>query len=217
MNINLKKKEAEMLRKSMKNRRFGEGKAFIAVFIVMLFIFAVAVTTRVTAAEPDVIKLKYSTSFFPPEPPCVFANHTLDLVEKKTNGRVKIERFVGGALGGPLEQLGLARSGAADLISLHVDQYAQQLPLLQITNTEQMVSGTQGLDNVTAIVHELPETKPLLEAEQKKNNIKILNFYVNGPTGITARFQAKSLADIKGKKVNVIAAYQVGIRNWPSK
>ena len=37
---------------------------------------------------------------------------------------------------------------------------------------------------------------------------KILNFYVNGPTGITARFQAKSLADIKGKKVNVIAAYQ---------
>jgi TRAP-type C4-dicarboxylate transport system substrate-binding protein len=197
-----------MLRKSMKDRRFGKGKGLIAVFTVLIFILTVAVASSVTAAEQDVIKLKYSTSFFPPEPPCVFANHTLDLVEKKTNGKVKIERFVGGALGGPLEQLGLARSGAADLISLHIDQYAQQLPLHQITNTEQMVSGAQGLANVTAIVHELPETKPLCDAEQKKNNIKILHFYVNGPTGITARFPAKSLADLKGKKVNVIAAYQ---------
>lgn len=160
------------------------------------------------AAEAQVIKLKYSTSFFPPEPPSVFANHTLDLVEKKTNGKVKVERFMAGALGGPLEQLGLASSGAADVISLHIDQYAQQLPLHQITNTELMVSGAQGLASVTAIVHELPETKPLFEAEQKKNNIKVLHFYVNGPTGITARFPAKSLADVKGKKVNVIAAYQ---------
>ena len=195
-----------MLRKSMKKLRLGKG--LIALFTITLFVFPLAVTTTVAAAEQGVIKLKYSTSFFPPEPPCVFANHTLDLVEKKTNGKVKVQRFVGGALGGPLEQLGLASSGAADIISLHVDQYAQQFPLHQITNTEQMVGGAQGLANVTAIVHELPETKPLFEAEQKKNNVKILHFYVNGPTGITARFMAKSLADVKGKKVNVIAAYQ---------
>lgn len=197
-----------MLRKSMKVLQKGEGKGLISIFIVALFILTFVITTSVAAAEQDVIKLKYSTSFFPPEPPCIFANATLDLVEKKTNGRVKVERFVGGALGGPLEQLGLVSSGAADIISLHVDQYAQQFPLHQITNTEQMVSGAQGLANVTAIVHELPETKPLFDAEQKKNNVKILHFYVNGPTGITARFMAKSLADVKGKKVNVIAAYQ---------
>ncbi len=197
-----------MLGKSWKKLRNMEWKVFGAVFMSILLIGAMAYNTTATAAEQEVIKLKYSTSFFPPEPPCVFANHTLDLVEKKTNGRVKIERFMAGALGGPLEQLGLASSGAADLISLHVDQYAQQLPLHQITNTELMVSGAQGLASVTAIVHELQETKPLFEAEQKKNNIKILHFYVNGPTGITARFPAKSLADVKGKKVNVIAAYQ---------
>ena len=195
-----------MSRNAWKNQR--KGKGYVAVLVATLFVVAVAYTAIAAAAEPQVIKLKYSTSFFPPEPPCVFANHTLDLVEKNTNGRVKIERFVGGALGGPLEQLGLASSGAADLISLHIDQYAQQLPLHQITNTELMVNMAQALASVTAIVHELPETKPLFEAEQKKNNIKILHFYANGPAGITARFPAKSLADVKGKKVNVIAAYQ---------
>ena len=197
-----------MLEKSWKKVKSRKGKSVGVIFMAILLIGAMAYTTTAAAAEPKVIKLKYSTSFFPPEPPCVFANRTLDLVEKKTNGRVKVERFVGGALGGPLEQLGLASSGAADLISLHIDQYAQQLPLHQITNTEQLTSGAQGLTNVTAILHELPDTKPLFAAEQKKNNIKILHCYCNGPTGVTAKFPAQSLADVKGKKVNVIAAYQ---------
>lgn len=195
-----------MLRERLKGLKSWEGIGII--FMILFLMGGMIIHCQPSVAEAQVIKLKYSTSFFPPEPPCVFANHTLDLVEKKTNGKVKVERFTAGALGGPLEQLGLASSGAADIISLHIDQYAQQLPLHQITNTELMVSGAQGLTSVTAIVHELPETKPLFEAEQKKNNIKILHFYVNGPTGITARFPAKSLADVKGKKVNVIAAYQ---------
>ena len=198
-----------MANKLWKKSRNLEGNGFVVVCMAFLLMGAVAVcNTTATAAEQQVIKLKYSSSFFPPEPPSVYANRTLDLVEKKTNGKVKIERFMAGALGGPTEQLGLARSGAVNLISLHVDQYAQQLPLHQITNTEQLTSGAQGLTNSTAIVHELQETKPLFAAEQKKNNIKILHFYCNGPTGVTARFPAKSLADVKGKKVNVIAAYQ---------
>jgi TRAP-type C4-dicarboxylate transport system substrate-binding protein len=199
----------KMVKKSWEKSRNLEGNGFIVIFIAILLIGAMVLyNTTVKAAEPQVIKLKFSTSFFPPEPPCVFANRTLDLVEKKTNGQVKIERFMAGALGGPTEQLGLARSGAVDIISLHIDQYAQQLPLHQITNTEQLTSGAQGVVNVKAILHELPETKPLFAAEQKKNNIIILHPYCNGPTGVTAKFSAKSLADVKGKKVNVIAAYQ---------
>lgn len=186
----------------------GNRKKLVAAFAAVLFVCLLVIQPTEVAAQENVIKLRFSSSFMPPEPPNVYANHTLDLVEKMTNGRVKVERFMAGALGGPHEQLDLASSGAADIISLHIDQFAQQLPLHQITNTEQLVNSAQGLANVTAIVHELPETKPLLEAEQKKNKIKILNFYANGPTGITARFSAKSLADLKGKKVNVIAAFQ---------
>jgi TRAP-type C4-dicarboxylate transport system substrate-binding protein len=198
-----------MLRKSWEKSGSRAGRALGTVLMAILLISAmIAYSATPTVAEAQVMKLKFSSSFMPPEPPNVYANHTLDLVEKKTNGGVKIERFMAGALGGPTEQLGLASSGAVDIISLHIDQYAQKLPLHQITNTEQLTSGAQGLANVTAILHELPDTKPLFAAEQKKNSIVILHCYCNGPTGVTARFQAKSLADVKGKKVNVIAAYQ---------
>ena len=175
--------------------------------VAFAFVFSMFSATPATAKEKT-INLRFSSSFMPPEPPNVYANHTLDLVEKKSNGRVKIERFMGGALGGPHEQLDLASTGAADIISLHVDQFSQQLPLHQITNTEQLTTAAEGLANVIALVHELPETKPILDAEQQKNNIKILHFYCNGPTAVTTKFPASTLADIKGKKINVIAAYQ---------
>lgn len=191
-----------------KKSKNAKAIGWVVLMTAMVVIVVLAAGSTAVAAKQKTIKLRFSSSFMPPEPPNIYANHTLDLVEKKTNGRVKIQRFMGGALGGPLEQLDLGSSGATDIISLHIDQYSQRLPLHQVTNTEQLVADAQGLANVTAIVHKLKETKPLFDAEQKKNNIKILHFYANGPTGITAKFQAKSLADLKGKKLNVIAAFQ---------
>jgi TRAP-type C4-dicarboxylate transport system substrate-binding protein len=204
-----KKRRYEMLKKPWKKEEMRRHRALGAVFAAVFLIgLVVAFGSIALAADPEVIKLKFSTSFMPPEPPNVQAMHTLDAVEKKTNGRVKIERHLAGALGGPKEQLGLVKSGAVDIISLHIDQYPQDLPLHQITNTEQLVTNAQGVKNVTAIIQEIPETKKLFEAEQKKNNIKVLYFHANGPTGLTPRFAAKSLADLKGKKVNVITAFQ---------
>jgi TRAP-type C4-dicarboxylate transport system substrate-binding protein len=198
-----------MVKRTRKERKSREGMALGAIFVATLLIGAViACGSIATAAEPQVIKLKFSTSFMPPEPPNMQAMRTLDAVERKTNGKVKFERHLAGALGGPKEQLGLVKSGAVDIISLHIDQYPQELPLYQITNTEQLVTNAQGVANVTAITQEIPETAKIFEAEQKKNNIKILYFHANGPTGITPRFVAKSLADLKGKKVNAITAYQ---------
>jgi len=155
----------------------------------------------------DVVKLKFSSSFMPGEPPNIWANHTLDLVEKMTNGKVKVERFMAGALGGPHEQLGLAKSGAVDIISLHVDQYPHDLPLFQITNTEVLAPAPEAFKQVVAIIHEIPETKRIFEEEQHRNNIKVLYLYCNGPTGITARFEGSGLADLKGKKINAIAPF----------
>ena len=82
------------------------GGQAIIIILCMAF-FAVVCGTGNAVAADDVIKLKYSSCYMPFEPPNIQANHCLDLVEQKTNGKVKIERFMGGALGGPGEQLGL--------------------------------------------------------------------------------------------------------------
>lgn len=189
---------------------FSENRGKMSI-VLCSAILVLSLMAAGTIARAAVIELRFSTSFMPFEPPAVYATRTLDLVEKKTNGKVKIKRFFGGALGDPHEQLGLATSGAADIISLHIDQYSQQLPLHQVTNSEQLVSNEQGLANVTALVHEIHETKALLDAEQKKNNIKIFHFYANGPTGITSKVQATSLSDLKGKRLNVITSTHRGV------
>jgi len=159
-------------------------------------------------AESDIIKLKFSSSSMPTELPNLQAVHLLDLVEEKTGGRVKVDRFMGGALGGPLEQLDLVASGAVDIIPLHTDQFPQQLPLHQILNSDQFVTSGQALSNIIAITREIPETKAIFDAEQVENNIKILYWHCMGYTGITTGFPARSLEDVKGKKVNVISGFQ---------
>lgn len=179
-----------------------------AVLTVLLLASTLMVGHIALAADNKVITLRYSSPFMPFEPPNIQAKHVFDLVEKKTGGKVKVKRFMGGALGGPLEQLGLVSSGAVDLIALHADQFPQQLPLHQIINTEQLCKSEQGLANVVALTKEIPETRAVLEAEQKKNNIKILSWHVQGVTGITTRFKATSLDDLKGKKVSVVAGFQ---------
>jgi TRAP-type transport system periplasmic protein len=164
-------------------------------------------------AETEVIKLKFSFSGMPTEPPALTATHLLDLVEAKTNGRVKIERFMGGSLGNTLEHLDLVSKGAVDIISLQFDQFPENLPLHQILNTEQLVTGEQAFANIVALTQEIPETKALLEAEEKQNNIKVLSWNAQGSTGITTSYPAQSLNDLKGKKMNVIAGYQRDVFN----
>jgi TRAP-type C4-dicarboxylate transport system substrate-binding protein len=187
----------------------GNGKKLrIFSALMTMFLIVVMACLNPTSAAETQFKLKYSTSFFPPEPPNVQAMHALDLFEKKTDGRVKVERFMGGALGGPHEQLGLVTSGAVDIISLRVDVFTQALPLHQILCTEQLCSTEQGLNNVTALTFEIPKTKVLFDGEQKRNNIKMFYFHAAGGTGITSRLTPKSLADLRGIKTNVLTAYQ---------
>lgn len=180
------------------------------ILIVSLFLLTGVSACRKSDEKETagIIKLKYSSALNSTEPPNVQAYHALDLVEQKTNGKVQIERFAGGTLGNTLEQLDLVSTGAVDIIALHVDQFPQQLPLHKILNSEQFTTADQALANITAITREIPETKTILDAEQQRNNIKVLYWHVQGPTGITTGFPANSLTDLKGKKMNVITSFQ---------
>ena len=201
-----------MTRKSWRRSKITSIQV-ITTLTILLLLFFVACNKGVDKDDEGVIKLKFSFSGLPMEPPALTASHLLDLVEAKTEGRVEIQRFMGGSLGNILEHLDLVSSGAVDIISLQFDQFPENLPLHQILNTEQLVTGEQALENIIALTQEIPETKALLGAEEEQNNIKVLSWNVQGSTGITTRYPAKSLNDLKGKKMNVIAGYQRDVFN----
>jgi len=138
----------------------------------------------------------------------MYGLHICDLVEQKLGDRVKIERFTSGTMGNVLEHLGLVKSGAVDVITLHVDQYPQELPLHRILNMEQEVDRTTCYNNIVKMTEEISETKSLLDQELKKNGIVTLQWMQMGPTGIMTKEKATSLNWLKGKKINVIAGWQ---------
>ena len=185
----------------------------IVISAILICISTLACNNNVDRNEKTVIKLKFSYSGMPMEPPALTATHMLDLVEAKTNGRVKIQRFMGGSLGNSLEHLDLVSSGAVDIISLQFDQFPENLPLHMILNTEHLATGKQALENNIALTRNIPETAALLAAEETQNNIKVLYWNVQGSTGITTRYPATSLNDLKGKKINVVAGYQRDVFN----
>lgn len=192
----------------------GRLKVSIVIIVSLFFLLGISACSKSEDKKTTgVIKLKYSSAYLPTEPPNIQASHVMELVEQKTNGQVQFETFMGGALGGTLEQLDLVSTGAVDVIHLHVDQFPQQLPLHTILNGEQFTTAEQALANITAITQEIPETKAILDAEQEQNNIRILSWHVQGATGITTGFPAKSLAGLKGKKMNVIASFQRDVFN----
>lgn len=176
--------------------------------IFLITLVSLPLLTACTAQAPSVIKLKFSTPYLEMEPPALYGLHVCELVEKKLPGKVEIQKFVAGTMGNVPEHLGLVKSGAVDMITLHVDQYPQELPLHRVLNMEQLVDREKSVKNIIRISKEIPETKAILDAEAKKNNIVILYWMQMGPTGIMTKEPTKSLNDLKGKKINVITAYQ---------
>lgn len=186
-------------------------KGLAAILITVLTITPILGVAGCGPSEPEVINLTFSCPYLDVEPPAIFGLRVCDLVEEKTNGKVQIERFTGGTMGNVLEHLGLVQSGAVDLITLHVDQYPQDLPLHRILNMEQLVSRQQSIDNIIEITQEISETKEILDEELEDNNIKALYWMQMGPTGIMTKEPVTTLADLEGKRINFITAYQRGI------
>ena len=173
----------------------------------MLFAFFIGcfcITSQTTPAYAEkVFKLKYSNPYLEMEPPNLYGYHFCDYVEKNTGGRVKIRRFPGGVLGKPLEHLELVRSGSVDIAAFIVPLFPEELPLNGY-NYNQLGDREASVRNFNKLFTEIPETSAILRKEQEKQNIKILNFHCIGVSGIISRDIAKSLSDLKGKKVGVI-------------
>lgn len=181
-----------------------KGLSVLLVAIVLVSILL----SGCTGTSSETITIKFATPYMEMEPPALYGLHICDLVEQELGDRVQIERYTGGTMGDVTELLGLVKTGAVDVITLHVDQYPQELPLHRILNMEQNVDRVTCYNNIVQLTQEIDETKDILDAELEENNIVTLEWIQMGPTGIMTKEKTSSLNDIKGKKINVITAYQ---------
>jgi TRAP-type C4-dicarboxylate transport system substrate-binding protein len=122
----------------------------------------------------------------------------LDEVEKRTNGRIKFERYYSSALAKPPQILEATGAGIADL-SLFIASYTPgRVPLATVGN----IPGAYKHSWVaTKALLEMYKTIPEMNAEMTKNNVRFVAPYGTGPFYCLNNKNIQSIEDLKGLKI----------------
>lgn len=128
-----------------------------------------------------------------------------DEVNRRSGGKIEIEIFWSGSLGGATEILDLVSSGSVPLGATAQGFFPAELPLVGATNSVMMGFEThgQGSRTMTKMVEELDS----LKAELRRNNIYPIFFHSLGGYRPFCTSPIETLEDFKGKKIRAWGKY----------
>jgi TRAP-type C4-dicarboxylate transport system substrate-binding protein len=120
-------------------------------------------------------------------------------VERTTQGRVRIEIFWAGSLGGPKENLELLSSGAIDMAAMSAGYFPAELPLHAAPNSLPMAMDNvrQAREIMLALTREIPAYR----AEAERLGIKSLFFHVLNPYYLFSTEPVEGFDDLEGMRV----------------
>jgi len=146
------------------------------------------------SGQPKVIELSYSIFFPPTHIQCVTADAWAREIEKRTNGRVKITIYAGGALTQPPQCYEGVVNGISDLGMSCLAYTPGRFPLLE------------GLDLPLGYPSGMVATRVASELVEKYKPTEIagthvLYLHAHGPGLLASKKPVRSLDDLKGMKV----------------
>ncbi len=121
-----------------------------------------------------------------------------DLIEKETNGRVKIKPLFGGAMGKAPEALKLVADGSADMAFVFPDFFPKQLQAANIFKL--FPEGPNKWENILWLYDEVYKNIPAFSDELAKENQKVLYITSALPSAMCATYPLNKIDDIMGKK-----------------
>ena len=143
------------------------------------------------------ITLKYAN--FPPGPtfPCVQMERWKTEVEKRTNGKVKIQTFPGSTLLGPKTMLEGVISGIADIGCFCPSYQPGRFPVSEAIDLPiNLVSARVG----TLVFNDLVEKYNPKEFQQ----VKMINLFTCSPTHFMTSKPVRSLKDLRGMEIKTV-------------
>jgi TRAP-type transport system periplasmic protein len=159
--------------------------------VLLFFVFSMPAFT----AEEKVITLKFSESSFP-------ATHKMAInmadwckeVEKRTQGRVKIDFFPGGILAPTTQVYDSVKKGIADLGDTFASYTKGRFPFIEAID---LPYGYKSSRMGTALTNEFfKKFKP-----KEFDDAKIMFFYTAGPQVLCTKKPVNNLEEIKGLKI----------------
>lgn len=169
-------------------------KCFIMAALFICFIVAAAWVPAATATEP--IKLTYAN--FPPSStfPCVQMERWAKEVEKRTNGKVKVQTFPGGTLLPAKNIFDGVISGTADIGNFAMSYQPGRFPVSEAVD---LPVGFTSSKVASLVLLDLIEKYKPKEFEK----VKVLTAFTCPPTDFMTSSPVRSLKDLKGKELRV--------------
>ncbi len=175
--------------------------------VLFFFITLVMCAFSFNPATAGTIELSYAN--FPPPItfPCVQMERWKEEVEKRTNGKVKINTFPGGTLLGPKNMMDGVIAGTADIGNL----------------CQAYQPGRFVISNATALPLGIPNAKVgslvLYDLYKKYNfgpfaDVKVLTMFTTAPSNIMSKVPIRSLADIKGVSLRASGGAAQILKAW---
>jgi len=174
-----------------------KGLLTVIVLFLMVGLTLVVFAGPAPAAEPQVIiTLKHAEAF-----PAAgfFYPHLLwwkDQVERRTNGRVRVQQYFGGSLSGWAEALPALQTGLADVTQVCPPYFPSEMPLSMMA---EMVGVSSDLWVAQKAATDLYNENPFVKAEQEKLGLKPLFTHHSGLMHYGFRSKVVTFDDMKGK------------------
>jgi len=171
-------------------------KRLILIFIAITFLFSLNLSIPKNAHSQATITLKYAN--FPPAPtfPCVQMERWAKEVEKRTNGKVKIQTFPGGTLLPAKNIFDGVISGQADIGNFAMSYQPGRFPISEAID---LPVGFSSAKAASLALLDLVEKYNAKEFEK----VKILTMFTCPPANIMTKTPVKSLKDLKGMELRV--------------
>jgi tripartite ATP-independent transporter DctP family solute receptor len=172
---------------------------FLVLSLVILSL-TVSLTAEGSKEADSVMVLKYAHVGTPNEPQTRYAAELAKLVEKKTEGRLKLQVYPNSQLGGVSEMVDGVKSGSIDMAHHDFASLGKFLEDMSVFNAPFIYR-----DKEHAIEATNPGTSPLLrdlnEDLIEVAGMRVLGSHFRGARQLSANFPVYSPADLKGKKI----------------
>lgn len=164
-------------------------------FLVVAMVLMMGLVGHSEAQKPIVLKFASDT------PPQAFYSlgqeWFLAEVEKRTNGRVKFERYWSESLSPGREQLDATSTGVADFAALISAYWPGRVPLSNVSSMPGLSWDLWPTLKAGLEFYRVPE----IEAEWTKLNLKVVSIIGTSNYRILSRTPVHTLDDLKGKKI----------------
>ncbi len=175
----------------MQRRNPRAPAAFAAVVLAAL---AGAVAPTVAQAQTQELKLAHFV--VPQHPYSKFLQEWVDLIEKKSDGKIKIAIFPNGQLGPAPRMYDMARTGQADVTWFVHGFTPGRFPLTDISNMPYLF----GSGEIGSKVLNEPEIRAILDKEHP--GVHVMQLYTHQPGNVnTASKPIHTVEDLKGQRI----------------